>query len=936
MKVWAGLFFVLCTCAFGQSGQVNGSVRGLVTDPSGSAVPHAAVKAKNLKTGFERNANTNERGEYEVPLLPIGMYSITVTAPSFAPYEQSGVRVELDKASTLDVKLQIGATQQAVAVQADATILNTQTFDVNGSMNEKSMENMPITSRNTFNLALFAPGLNGTRDDEFGNPTFAFGGMQRKAFLVDGIDNTQRGGPGRLGIFSPETIQEVKVIENSMAAEYGRTVGGMISMVTRGGTNETHGEALVLERRPGLISRPSLAPQPKPFQQWATFNFNIGGPVKRDKLFYYASGEYEPEDGARPITITPANAAALQIPASDLGSAPFAQRFQTYLGRLDYQMSPNNNFYARYSDFFTPSRYNTSGGLMPKSAGNNFDDRDDTFSSQWTDIIGPHSLNELRFGMLRREFTRPPVNGMIGPVVTISGVATLNSNSSAGQYYDELQYNFIDHFSYRAGRHEMKFGADIDTIHVISKDRLLVQYSFANLAQYLGTINHQINPATGALYTYTQLQQQFGNNTAAHRTNPINLFAQDDFHMTPNLTLSYGIRWEYRVFPSLQSNAPLVISRDIPSDAGDFAPRVGFAWRANDKTVVRGGYGIFYDTLNLRLISLVDRSNGAQVQSYVVSGTAAGAPIYPDDLSSPNAQFGVKPSVYGFDRNFRTQYAHQANLQLEREVARDLSVTAGVQFYGGHREPLLIDTNLGPPVSYLADGRPVFSSSNRPNPNFNQIFNLESVGNSVYYGGFLALNKRFSDNFQFTASYTLGYAFNENDSVGDNGGNATDSTNIRRDYGWSSSDQRHRFVLQGVWQARVANSGMAGTIVNGWMLAPNFTAASAFPFTPVAGSDLNGDGVNNDYPLFEARNSARGYPFRELNLRISRMFHPHYERIGLEVIAEAENLLNSTNAACNAGGCGGAVVTQYNAANFRQITTAFNSRQIQLGGRLRF
>jgi len=124
-------------------------------------------------------------------------------------------------------------------------------------MNARSMQNMPITSRNTFNLALFAPGFNGTRDDEFGNPTFAFGGMQRRAFMVDGVDNTQRGGPGRLGIFSPEDIQEVKVIANAMDAEYGRTVGGVVSMVTKGGTNDVHGEGLVLERRPGLIARPT-------------------------------------------------------------------------------------------------------------------------------------------------------------------------------------------------------------------------------------------------------------------------------------------------------------------------------------------------------------------------------------------------------------------------------------------------------------------------------------------------------------------------------------------------------------------------------------------------------------------------------------------------------------------------------------------------------
>ncbi len=156
-----------------------------------------------------------------------------------------------------------------------------------------------------------------------------------------------------------------------------------------------------------------------------------------------------------------------------------------------------------------------------------------------------------------------------------------------------------------------------------------------------------------------------------------------------------------------------------------------------------------------------------------------------------------------------------------------------------------------------------------------------------------------------------------------------------RDWAFSSSDQRNRFVSQGVWQPTVQYGTAANTLLNGWTLAPNYTVTSAFPVTPVAGSDLNGDGVNNDLPLFGTRNSVKGYGFQEVNVRLSRTFRLT-ERFRVEFIGEAENLLNSTNAACNAGGCGGAVVTQYNAVNFKQITTAFNSRQIQLGGRIRF
>lgn len=340
--------------------------------------------------------------------------------------------------------------------------------------------------------------------------------------------------------------------------------------------------------------------------------------------------------------------------------------------------------------------------------------------------------------------------------------------------------------------------------------------------------------------------------------------------------------------------------------------------------MVRGGFGLFYDTLNLRNISLAIRQNGNRVQRFVVPGIDASAPQYPNPYTAPPAgQFAVRPSVTAFASDFRTMYSYQSNIQVERELWRDLSVTVGLQYYGGRRMPLLVDQNLSAPQSFLADGRPVFAAARRPDTRFNQVLLFRSVGNSTYYGGFVAANKRFSRGFQVSGSYTTGWAFNVNDSVGDNGSSVTDSTNIRRDYGWSSSDQRHRFVGAAVWQWR------------GYMVSPNVTFTSAFPVTAVQGSDLNGDGVNNDRPLFRGRNDVRGYGFNEVNLRISKTI-PIRERFRLELIAEAENLLNSTNAACGAGGCSGAVVTRFDAADFRRITSATNSRQIQLGGRFRF
>ncbi len=909
-----------------QTGAANGSIRGVIRDPQSAAISKADVTARNLDTGYTRKAPSDTSGEYSLPLLPIGTYEVTVEAQGFATYTQSGINVLLDKASDLPVDLQLSSAQQTVTVQEDASILTTNTAAVTGGLNERAMQNMPITSRNTFNLALFAPGFNGRRDDEFGNPRFSFGGLQRRAFLIDGIDNTQRGGPGRLGIFSPETIAEVRVFTSTMPAEYGRTVGGMISMITRGGTNDFHGEALTLFRRPGFIARPSLAAT-KNFSQWATYSGNIGGPIVKNKLFYFASGEYEPLDGPRPITISAANAAALQLPASDLGSAPFAQRFQTYMGRVDYQINDRNSTYVRYNAFVTPSKFNTSGGTLARSAGNNFDDRNDTWASQWTSILSANTVNELRFGSLRREFSRPPVSGVVGPVIAISGVATLNSNTSANQYYREQQLDFVDALSHKINRHQLKFGFDIATIHVTQADRLALTYNFSNLSQYLNTVAGAINPATGNRYNYNTLTQDFGDNTADHRTNSYNFYAQDDFRVRPDFTLNYGVRYEYLQYPSLSSNAPLPNSRNIANDPNNFAPRVGFAWQIGKKTVLRGGYGLFYDTTNLRLISQALRQNGQRVLTYTVNGNSPGAPQYPNAFSAPSPTNAVRPSVTNFSPDFRSLYMHQSNLQVEHALGSDFALTVGTQYFGGRRVPLLLDNNLGAPTSYLADGRPVWRNSAKQNPDCNQIFQLNSVGNSTYYGGFVALTKRWSRSLQFSTSYTFGWAFNENDGNGDSGSNVSDSSNFRRDYGTSSTDQRNRFVLQGVYQPEVHLNKTADLILNRWMFAPNVTWTSGFPFNITQGSDLNFDGVNNDRPLYRGRNDTKGYTFQEVNLRISRTFALS-ERFRLEVISEAENLFNSLNPTD--------AVTTFTAPDLLRITSATDSRQIQLGGRLRF
>ena len=276
----------LGSALFAQTATVNGTISGVVRDPSGSAIANASVAVTNLDTGFRRSVTTDEAGEYQTGLLPLGGYEILVQAPGFADYQQSPIQVSVGRVSTVSPTLEISRERRTVTVTADAAIVQLEKFETGRTFNETSVENNPTPSRNTQNIALLGPGLNGQRDDEFGTTQFAFGGLQRRAFMVDGVDNTQRGGQLRLGIFNIESIQEIQVVSNAMSAEYGRTVGGTINFVTKGGTNDFHGEGLYLARRPGFIARPSLynTVPGKPFQQWATYAANGGGAIRKDRL----------------------------------------------------------------------------------------------------------------------------------------------------------------------------------------------------------------------------------------------------------------------------------------------------------------------------------------------------------------------------------------------------------------------------------------------------------------------------------------------------------------------------------------------------------------------------------------------------------------------------------------------------------------------------
>ena len=933
---------LISPAASGQAGAANGAISGTLTDSSNAAVPNVKITAKNLQTGFSRTVTTDATGSYDVPLLPPGTYGVLVEKQGYATLNRTGVTVDPARTVVLPLSLSISSSSEVVTVTADAADVSTEPQSVT-YLSEQSVKNLQITERNALNFAVLAPGIAGIPSFGFSTPAFAFGGIPRRDFRADGMDNSQRGGQSKLAIFPPESTREVSVIQGAMLPEYGATVGGIINVTTRGGTNEYHGDVLTLQRRPGFISRPSLA-KTKAFQELATYEASLGGPIIRNKWWGFGNFEYDPQTAGPPITINPKYAAAIGIPASDLGTVPFHQTPKIWVGRTDFQLDQKTSGFLRLNYFGIPAAYNTQFASQPISTNNNFYDRDVSGEFQLTTALNARTLNEFRFSDARRHNRNTPVSGKLAPVYAITGVATINSNTTAFQAFFEHYDEFVDNFSLNRGGHSVKFGTDIESIHNNLVDRLAQTFTFGASGTSSATglpnsIQQYLNTKNGTTPTgYTQLTQQFGNNTADFRNTYFAFFAQDQWKISRDLMVSYGGRYAFIKYAPLDRAALLPTSRAISSDFGDIAPHIGIAYQPTPRTSVRAGYSILYDLTDLQYVGTAIRNNGTRLRTYTLAGTAPGAPAFPTGFTAEPTSGALVTSVAGFSPNFKTFYAHQANLLVDQDLGNNFAVEFGYQVYLGHRSPTFLDANLGAPTGTLTDGRPVFGGP-RPNTAINQDFLVSSVGSSNYNGAYISLTKRLSQGIEFSTSYTYSHSLNNTDSNVDTIASAiglpTSPGDLNFDYGNASTDQRHRFVFQGVFQPVVHGPTLERAVLNGWTFAPDATVYSSFPVNATAGVDLNKDGQLNDRPLFTGRNAFRAPLFRLVNMRASRTLKYH-ERYSLEAMAETINLFNSKNAACNLNGCTSAVVSTAGAADFGRVLSAYEARQLQVGARFRF
>jgi hypothetical protein len=933
-----------------QAQAANGVIEGTIVDSSGAAVPNAPIKLTNLDTGIVRETTTNNAGFYRVPLLPLGRYEITVSQSGFNKFVQSGITLSAGQAATVDVIMKVGEVSNEVTVAADAPMADVSKIEVGRTISEAEVKNLPLPSRNPYNFGLLQPGVNGFENVEFGVPRFnANGYKSRINYQLDGNTNTQKDRAGlRLSPISEVFVREVQVVSNGFAPEFGQTAGVVYNAVTPSGANRFHGNLAYFLRRKPFVARPFfLRPDvPKADPGLDNVIASIGGPIVKDKAHFYAG--YERVDRElqqdRVVTVTTTDTAALGLPPQP-GFIPASQKTNFFIVKPTWKISTSHELSGRYTLFTNDSPNNIAGGLNTLERSIDFKDNIQTGNTQLVSILTPHVLNEFRFQLSRRN--QPNKTNQFsgkGPSVLVSGVANFGAPTDGNNLFYERIWQILDNLTWSYGNHSFKFGGDLQIIRDRRAVTLATTYTFANRAAFVAARTGS-NPLGYATFT-----QVVGEPGIEFGSEYVFWFAQDDWRVRPNLKLTYGVRYELYNVPEARSNAPLAISQKFNRDTNNFAPRLGLAYSFGHtrKTVLRASTGIFYDAPGLAFYQNALQNNGDPLfRTFSLRPTDTGAPAFPNPVS-PTGLTPPRVSIDALDPKFANLYSFNQNVQVEQELTDDFSVTLGYIHVAGTRIPVVRRTNLPAVTARLADGRVVFGTGARPNPNFNNIDITESVGKSSYHAGTLSLNKRFARGYQFSASYTWSHGIDDAPEINiiDSTEFLSDPTNRRRDRGNSLADQRHTFILSSILNPKfeVSNAALKA-LLNDNQLGIIARFNSGFRVNVRGNVDLNQDGIaTNDRPLFIGRNTETTGNVKQIDLRYSR-FIPIREAVRIEIISEFTNLFNmvsvaNVNPVVSVDGAGNPDRTRVNiltTSDKKRIATGgFPQRIFQLGFKFHF
>lgn len=902
----------------------RGAISGTIRDASGLVAPGVTVTVTNVDTNATLTAVTDNLGFYRVAPLEPGRYTVTTQLAGFAPAEQRDVDVRTASEISINFELRPAGVGEAVVVVAEALELNRVTPTITTTIPARAVVELPLPGgRNINNLILTTPNAVSTT----GQGTFAVNGNRPRNnnFMVDGSDNNDISVTIATSQIVPEAVAQYQVLQNPYSVEFGRNSGGQINVITKSGTNSFAGDAWDYYTSSGLYSRTNIE-KASNLENPPRFNrhqmgLDAGGPIVRNNLFFFGLYQRDTQrPGPRPGTTvrvpTPEGFAALQnvplgpgqtaasrqailqqlrflqdiygqnpslrnITTTLVNGVPIAtgqtnvnivdpSTYHTFLGRGDYRLRNNDTVTFRYSLNDRSDVNAISNCAFGERFCGNQKLIDTNLAASHTHIFSDAMLNEFRFSLVRRDLDFPE-NDPKSPTATISGLFTVGGNSNFPQSRLTNSYQFSDTVTRTLTRHTLKFGADIRYNDVDNNAAFDSKGTF--------TFNSLQDFVNNRAFRFAQALQTSSWSTTQWQTF---WFAQDDFRITPDLTVNLGLRYELSEVPlgmfgatdaeSLGARVP----GPVGMDKNNWAPRVGFAWspRTNNplfgdgQSVIRGGFGVGYDVLFYNLLT-VNASNYPRV---VVAEALDVANVYPSLLPVTGAAvFNPLASWVNSAEDTESPESRFYSLTFQRELAAYLFE---VGYSGSRGYEGINQIEMNPAVLSPAQAALVASTRNaaaipgiqarRLFPRFGSRVTIPATtgpgdndveARSTYNAVFFSANRRLSDGLQFQTSYTYSRWYSNNDaSLGEGG---TDGSSQRPqsmfDYEaeWSRSqfDRPHRFAASYIWEIPGPDSGLLGGIIGGWQLAGVTQAQSGRPFTIVTGVDSSGDGnTGSDRP----------------------------------------------------------------------------------------
>lgn len=959
------LFLIGATPSEGQIASSFAQVNGIVYDSSGGRTPRATATLLARETNQTYATHANSDGYYAFSNVTPGGYEITVESLGFAVYRQTGIILRVGQMATIDVTLKIDSQSERVLVTGELPLVEPGRTDVSQLIESRQISSLPISGRLFTDFVLLSPGVAAGRTSlqstitEFEVTRVSFGGMRdlSNEVTVDGADTINTVTGSQRATPSQDAVSEFRVLNGSFGADYGRALGGVVNIVTRSGTNRLHGSLYEYLQNNATDARPLLAPELRTFRQ-NQYGTTLSGPLRKDKTFFFLNFEGQrravsptyPGQLVNDLELINASKAALGLAAERLDILKTNDSDKGIV-KIDESLGEWHRLTFRYNveDGRALNQLvgNTmdGGGVAAPSAAHNSFVRDQSLVAAVTSVLSPTMVNSALFQYGRRHYDFPGVTGQ--PNLDIPNSLLLGHHFGVFDFIGESRQQFSDSLSWATGSHMVKFGFDSNFLQdkvtwpgftpmriILPGVNCLVQ--FANFVNPTAHVKENqadgpcplppaLNgtplvmwdaPVGSGTFIQGSLPQRLPTDWShaylpsltedfnVHLNHSYHaLFVQDQWRATPKLNLSAGLRWDVEKG----------LEKVIRPDNRNIAPRFGIAYSPDAKTVIRAGFGMFFDRYNLSFVfvtypertvqipgvQIPGERQGSQTAGAVFNVLAPGPAGMPADAARNLILTGQLPPTYNqgpcppnctagaglVDPNSRTSYSEQSSFGIDREIRNGLALSAGYLFVAAHHLVRAEDLNVAPPVGKLPSGKDIFGASKYPS---GLLYYTDNSGNSVYHGLTLQLRHRFSRHFDWSANYTFSKTLDD--------GTFTTFVSTPQDVYFrnleranSNQDVRHRFTAN-----FVATAPERGWLRN-FELSGIVVAQSPRPFTIFAGFDVNNDGNPvTDRVGLSARNNYWGDSQRSVDIRVSRLFR-FRERARLRLSADGFNLLNRTN-----------------------------------------